>query len=78
MTPGRADGPYLRAYKPFSKRRTVAEHTIARLKHWQILRQCRRRGNGIDLAALGGAVCTTSRSSSCNYGAALTRRFKWC
>jgi hypothetical protein len=34
----------------------VAEHTIARLKDHQILRQCRRRGHGIDHAVAGVAV----------------------
>ena len=30
--------------------RARIEHVIARLKDWQILRQCRRKGNGIDHA----------------------------
>jgi hypothetical protein len=34
----------------------VAEHTIARLKDHQILRQCRRRGRGIDHAIAGVAA----------------------
>ena len=38
------------AYRRFRKRRARAEHTIARLKDHQILRQCRRRGTGIDHA----------------------------
>ncbi|MGI5517519.1 transposase [Streptomyces sp. CA-106131] len=37
-----------RTYKRFRKRRAVAEHTIARLKDHQILRQCRRRGDAIN------------------------------
>ncbi|MGI5518135.1 transposase [Streptomyces sp. CA-106131] len=46
-----------RAYRRFRKRRGVAEHTIARLKDHQILRQCRRRGEAVnhavaDVAAL--------------------------
>ncbi|WP_405879242.1 hypothetical protein OG762_11650 [Streptomyces sp. NBC_01136] len=39
-----------RNYQRFKKRRAVAEHTLARLKDHQILRQCRRRGEGIDHA----------------------------
>lgn len=33
------------------RRRARIEHILARMKHWQILRQCRRRGNAINLAA---------------------------
>jgi hypothetical protein len=43
-------------YKRFVKRRAVAEHTLARLKDWQVLRQCRRPGGGIDVAVAGVAV----------------------
>ena len=31
--------------------RARIEHVLARMKDWQILRQCRRRGNAINLAA---------------------------
>ncbi|WP_409468763.1 transposase [Streptomyces sp. HC307] len=58
-TPDRGpDGKIIRdaKYKRFSKRRAVTEHTIARLKDWQILRQCRRRGDGIDYTVRGVAV----------------------
>ncbi|MGW5482748.1 transposase family protein [Streptomyces sp. NPDC004008] len=55
----RPDGPIIkdRNYRRFRKRRAVAEHTLARLKDHQILRQCRRRGHAInhsvaDIAAL--------------------------
>ena len=33
------------------RRRARIEHIPARMKDWQILRQCRRRGNAINLAA---------------------------
>ncbi|MGW3565211.1 transposase [Streptomyces sp. NPDC000941] len=39
-----------RAYRRFRKRRAVAEHTIARLKDHRILRQCRRKEEGINQA----------------------------
>jgi hypothetical protein len=45
-----------RAYRRFRKRRAVAEHTIARLKDHQYLRQCRRRGNAINHAVAGVAA----------------------
>jgi hypothetical protein len=32
------------------RRRARIEHILARMKDWQILRQCRRRGNAINLA----------------------------
>ena len=44
------------AWKRFRKRRAVVEHVIGGMKTWQILRQCRRRGDGIDLAARSVAV----------------------
>ncbi|MGW9025982.1 transposase family protein, partial [Streptomyces sp. NPDC055722] len=43
-------------YRRFRKRRAVAEHTIARLKDHQILRQCRRRGDAINHAVAGVAA----------------------
>ncbi|MGW5462401.1 transposase [Streptomyces sp. NPDC003996] len=43
-----------RNYRRFRKRRAVAEHTIARLKDHRILRQCRRRGDAINYAVVGG------------------------
>jgi hypothetical protein len=45
-----------RNYRRFRKRRAVAEHTIARLKDHQILRQCRRRGDAINHATAGVAA----------------------
>jgi hypothetical protein len=39
-----------RNHRRFRKRRARAEHTIARLKDHQILRQCRRRGTAVDHA----------------------------
>jgi hypothetical protein len=45
-----------RTYRRFRRRRAVAEHTIARLKDNQILRQCRRRGDGINHAVAGVAA----------------------
>ncbi|MGW9026110.1 transposase [Streptomyces sp. NPDC055722] len=45
-----------RDYQRFRKDRAVAEHTIARVKDDQILRQCRRRGNAIDHAVAGVAT----------------------
>jgi hypothetical protein len=45
-----------RNYCRFRKRRVVTEQTIARLKDNQILRQCRRRGSGINLAVAGVAA----------------------
>jgi hypothetical protein len=44
------------AYRPFRKRRAIAEHTLARLKDHQILRQCRRKGAGADYAIAGIAA----------------------
>ena len=44
-----------RNYRRFRKRRARAEHTIARLKDHQILRQC-RRGKAIDHAIAGVAA----------------------
>ncbi|HTJ33686.1 MAG TPA: transposase family protein, partial [Dactylosporangium sp.] len=37
------------AWRRHRRRRATVEHVIARLKDWQILRQCRRPGHGIDL-----------------------------
>ncbi|WP_433129242.1 transposase [Streptomyces sp. CA-106110] len=45
-----------RNYKRFRKRRAVAEHTLARLKDHQILRQCRRRGGAVNHAVAGVAA----------------------
>jgi hypothetical protein len=45
-----------RNYLRFRKRRAVAEHTIARLKDHQILRQCPRRGSAIQHAVAGVAA----------------------
>jgi DDE family transposase/DDE superfamily endonuclease len=45
-----------RSYRRFRKRRAVAEHTIARLKDHQILRQCRRRGEAVNHAVAGVAA----------------------
>ncbi|MFI6359176.1 transposase family protein [Streptomyces sp. NPDC050743] len=45
-----------RKYRRFRKRRAIAEHTIARLKDHQILRQCRRRGEAINHAVAGVAA----------------------
>ncbi|MFI6355125.1 transposase [Streptomyces sp. NPDC050743] len=45
-----------RTYRWFRKRRAVAEHTIARLKDHQILRQCRRRGEAVNHAVAGVAA----------------------
>ncbi|MGO4423550.1 transposase, partial [Streptomyces sp. MCAF7] len=45
-----------RAYRRFRKRRPIAEHTLARLKDHQILRQCRRKGDSIDHATAGAAA----------------------
>ena len=44
------------SYRRFVKRRAAAEHVLARLKDWQILRQCRRRGSSIDQAARAVAM----------------------
>ncbi|MBE5477703.1 hypothetical protein E3G68_005036 [Mycobacteroides abscessus] len=33
------------------RRRARIEHILARMKDWQILRLCRRRGNALNLAA---------------------------
>lgn len=38
------------AWRRHRRRRAAVEHVIARLKDWQILRQCRRPGRGIDIA----------------------------
>jgi DDE family transposase/DDE superfamily endonuclease len=59
ITPRRGpDGRIVRdqAYRRFARRRAGAEHVLARLKDWQVLRQCRRRGPGIDLAVAGVAA----------------------
>ncbi|MDT0470451.1 hypothetical protein [Streptomyces gibsoniae] len=45
-----------RTYRRFRKHRAIAEHTMARLKDHQILRQCRRRGNAINHAVAGVAA----------------------
>jgi len=45
-----------RAYKRFARRRAVAEHTLARLKDWQILRQHRMPAGAIDVTATVVAV----------------------
>jgi hypothetical protein len=45
-----------RNYRRFRKRRTVAEHTIARLKDHQILRPCRHRDEAINHAVAGIAA----------------------
>lgn len=45
-----------RNYRRFRKRRAIAEHTTARLKDHQILRQCRRRGEAINHAVAGVAA----------------------
>ncbi|MEU1600298.1 transposase family protein [Streptomyces sp. NPDC005708] len=45
-----------RTYRRFRKRRAVAEHTIARLKDHQILRQCRCRGHAVNHAVAGVAA----------------------
>ncbi|MGW2933353.1 transposase [Streptomyces sp. NPDC001156] len=45
-----------RNYRRFRWRRAVAEHTIARLKDHQILRQYRRKGDGINHAIAGVAA----------------------
>ncbi|MEE1670629.1 transposase [Streptomyces sp. WAC07094] len=58
-TPRRgADGRIIkdRSYRRFRKRRAIAEHTIARLKDHQILRQCRRCGDAINHAVAGVAA----------------------
>ncbi|MGH3562910.1 MAG: transposase [Mycobacterium sp.] len=41
------DGVRLAAHK---RLRARIEHVLARMKDWQMLRQCRRRGNAINLA----------------------------
>ncbi|MGI5515831.1 transposase [Streptomyces sp. CA-106131] len=38
-----------RTYRRFPKRQAAAEHTIARLKDHQILRQCRCRGDAVNI-----------------------------
>ncbi|MGI5133627.1 transposase [Streptomyces sp. CA-106110] len=45
-----------RTYRRFRKRCAVAEHTIARLKDHQILRQRRRRGEAVNHAVAGVAA----------------------
>ncbi|MGY0055710.1 transposase [Streptomyces sp. LZ34] len=45
-----------RDHRRFRKRRAVAEHTIARLKDHQVLRQCRRKGEGINHTVAGIAA----------------------
>jgi hypothetical protein len=45
-----------RNHRRFRKRRARTEHTIARLKDHQILRQCRRRGTAVDDAIAGVAA----------------------
>lgn len=46
--PRRDDNRPDRARRYFNRRRARAEHVIARLKDWQVLRQHRRRGNTIN------------------------------
>ncbi|MEU1599077.1 transposase family protein [Streptomyces sp. NPDC005708] len=45
-----------RTYRRFRKRRAVAEHTTARLKDHQILRQRRRRSEAVNHAVAGVAA----------------------
>ncbi len=45
-----------RTYRRFGKRRAVVEHTLARLKDHQILRQCRRKADAINHAVAGVAA----------------------
>jgi hypothetical protein len=42
--------------------RARVEHTFARMKSWKILRDCGLKGDGVHLAMLGIADCTTSSS----------------
>lgn len=44
------DGRIIRdkAWRRFRKRRATAEHVLAELKVWSVLRDCRWRGTGID------------------------------
>lgn len=44
------DGRIVRdaAHRRFQRRRATVEHVIARLKDWEVLRRCRRRGAAID------------------------------
>jgi hypothetical protein len=44
------------AYRRFRRRRAVIEHVIARMKDYQVLRQCRRKKNATDYATAGVAV----------------------
>lgn len=46
--PPKDDAIGLAAHK---RLRARTEHVLARMKNWQMLRQCRRRGNAINLAA---------------------------
>ncbi|MEO3863879.1 hypothetical protein, partial [Acrocarpospora sp. B8E8] len=52
------DGRIIRdwTYKRFRRRRAVVEHVLARLKDYQILRQCRREGDAINDAVRGVAA----------------------
>jgi hypothetical protein len=45
--PPKQEPPRLAAHK---RLRARIEHLLARMKDWQILRQCRRRGNAVNLA----------------------------
>lgn len=58
--------------KPFAKRRARAEHGIARLKDYRVLRQHRRRGDTINSTTRAVSVRTTSRSTARNYGTPLS------
>ena len=53
--PGQAELPAWQEEHNASHRRVRArvEHVLARMKAWKILRDCRRRGAGVHLAALG-------------------------
>lgn len=52
------DGRIVRdaSWRRFRKRRAVAEHVIGGLKTWSALRDCRRKGDGINQVAAGVAA----------------------
>lgn len=52
-SPRRGDGGRIvcgEAFRRFRRRRATAEHVLARLKDWQTMRQCRKRGRNTAVA----------------------------
>jgi hypothetical protein len=53
-----------RNWRRFRKRRAVAEHTLANLKVWAVLRDCRRGGHRCSTTSPGPSRCSTTSAST--------------